>query len=197
MAGVHDGMNSDIRLWSFHEDGDFSLTEGRVEIARSRYYRSSPDIADAYHRLWEIVRTDQLVWCYTKREDFKPTSVRKWEWALKVPRSAILRFIDGSVWNRIIRVNGFHPPRHLYFQWKREALAQFPHDPPARDVLIQSKHDEYWNEPAPEGGWWSRLFVEGPGDGSIDALLRHPVNPGWVANVTEVVLASVRRRHRQ
>ncbi|MGE5608192.1 MAG: hypothetical protein ACM359_02965 [Bacillota bacterium] len=182
MAHVHDGM--DIPLWSFHEDGDFSLTRGRVEVDRSRYYHSSPDIADAYQRLRTLLGTDQLVWCYTRREDFKPTSIRKYEWAIKVPRSGVLRFIDGFIWARIIRAGEFIPPRSLDSQWKREALAQFPHDPSARHALVRRKKEEYWNEPEPEEGWWSRLFVEGPGE-HIDALLRHPIDPAWVVSVSD------------
>jgi hypothetical protein len=140
-----------IRLWSFHQ-ANFSLPEGRVEHDRSEYYRGSSHIANAYHRLWEHLGTTQLVWCYTRREDFKITTGQKKEWAMRVPPSATIAFVDGFVWARIIRAGKFTPPRRLYFQWKDEARSHFPHDPNSREEFLSRKHQEFWDEPAPEGG---------------------------------------------
>ena len=174
-----------IPLWSFHKQ-DFSLVDDdHLDPTRSENYKSSPYIANAYRGIWRELGTDQLIWCYTRREDVRTIPRDKKEWALRVPRSAILSFLDGFVWARIIHAGNITPPRACEQGWKIEAIAQFPHDISAQHSFIDAKRDEYWNRSPPPAGWWSVLFVDDPGSSpveGIDALIRYPVVTAWVVS---------------
>jgi hypothetical protein len=174
---------NDLLLWSFHKS-DFSLIEGTVDHRYSEYYRCDPGIRDAYRRLWDHLGTDQVVWCYRQRGDFSGRHPGKKQWALRVPRSAVVAFVNRYVWARIIGSRHFAPPRTLRRKWKEEVLGTFPHDHDARKVLEDAKYAGFWNEQPPANGWWSTVFVPGPGGEGIDALLRHPVERKWLLGLS-------------
>ena len=86
-----------MMLWSYQRDG-FSPVEDCVEPQRSEYATTFPD---AYERLWQLVGTDQIVWCVTDPSDW-PVKSGYVEWKLDVPTNSFLRVVDTMIWNRIL-----------------------------------------------------------------------------------------------
>lgn len=168
-----------MRLWTCHTP-EFSLTEGRVNYKLSPYYRD-PDVPNfdiAMPRLWEILGTDQLVWCCVKRDQHSQTSTPRVKWEVEVPECGILRFVDDHVWNRILGKDC--PPLSARRAWQTRATQLYPNDDSGRDRYVREQREEYRNEEPPVGGWWSCVFVDNADGESVSALIRHPVSPEWV-----------------
>jgi hypothetical protein len=166
-----------IVLWSFHEPRHSPLT-GKVDHSRSQY-RDDAGIMAAYAELHRRLGTDQLIWCYTNKENFQETSIEMTEWAFKVPVTGVLAFYDSMVWTRIIGKPGTGLTRTLRQQFKKEALAKYGYDPKARHDYEDGLADACWKQPPPSGDWWNHLFVEYHGQDGVDALIRHPVDRMW------------------
>lgn len=168
-----------MNLWTYHPP-DFSLTEGRVDHQRSEYFRDVNGLPEAYRELCSRIGTDdQIIWCYTRDDGYMPTGIPRVEWALDVPMTAIIRFVDEIVWNRILG-NRCTLPRSLYHEWKDEAIRMHPGDRDAQKAFIQRREEEFWRAPAPHGDWWDSLLVEAQTGESISALIHHPVDRRWI-----------------
>lgn len=174
------GINGEdpLQLWTFQTQ-DFSLTEGCVDHSKSEYHRMVQGVPLAYQKLADLLGTDQIVWCYTDRTDYKKTGVSRTEWVLEVPESEILKFIDGFVWNRILGQK-CPPPKELLYSWRVPAIERHPGDFPAQERFIADQNKSYWELPPPSGDWWNHLFVENSENEGIDALIRHPIRREWV-----------------
>lgn len=171
-----------IPLWSFHAPG-FSLLDGQVKPHLSGY-RDDLQIMVAYAELKSRLGTHQIIWCYTRKADFRETSRQVVEWALHVPMQNILAFYDSVVWARIIGKTPCMLPDDQRRRIRAEALDRFPNDPQGRHEFEDARTTEIWNEPAPHGGWWSKLFVNRPDRDGIDALIFHPIDHSWLLSKT-------------
>lgn len=168
-----------LQLWSYHTS-DFSLLSGSVDHSKSEFFRSFKSVRDSYPILAEKVGTNQITWCYTRYGEFPVTDGRKIEWKLNVPTHAVLAFVDGFTWNRILQIEGAGGTRCLERQWKRQSIDKFPDDRQARSQYIKCKREQFLKAPAPSGDWWNHLFDAEYGEEGVCALLRHPVDPDWV-----------------
>ena len=166
-----------IALWSFHEPG-YSLLKGEADPNKSKYH-DDVDIMAAYAELHRRVKTNQIIWCYTRKEDFRETGVPMIEWAFEVPKANVLRFCDAVVWARIIGKAGSTPPDKLRGQLRKQVLSRFSYDPTKSKAYEAQIISEFWNQPAPSGDWWNHLFVEYTGQEGVDALISHPAHPSW------------------
>jgi len=175
-------ITKELPLWSFHAPR-FSLLDGRVKPDLSGY-RGESRIMAAYAELKTRLGTDQIIWCYTRKEDFRETSRQMVEWALQVPIQNILAFYDSVVWARIIGKTPCTLPEDQRRQLRDEALHHFPNDPQRRREFEDARTAEIWNEPAPAGGWWSKLFVDRHDRDGIDALISHPIDNSWLLSKT-------------
>jgi hypothetical protein len=163
-----------MQLWTWHEP-DFDLTSGEVDHSRSKYYKSTPGILAAYAELSRLLGTDQIIWCYVRRDEYHQLpNLTRIEWALNVPDNQILGMIDAYVWNKILGIKTY--PRSLYSDW----LDMAPTDESARLAYINKKIEDYHSQPEPSGGWWSRLFTKDSTIEGATALLRHPIPEHWV-----------------
>jgi hypothetical protein len=171
-----------LPLWSFQAP-DFSLLDGRVKPNLSGYCDESQIMA-AYAELKSRLGTDQIIWCYTRKEDFRETSRQMVEWALQVPIQNILAFYDSVVWARIIGKTPCTLPEDQRRQLRNDALHHFPNDPQRRRDFEDARTAEIWNEPAPAEGWWSKLFIDRPDRDGIDALISHPIDNSWLLGKT-------------
>jgi len=128
--------------------------------------------------------TDQIIWCYTQKADFRETSRQMVEWALRVPTQKILTFYDSVVWARIIGKTPCTLPEEQRRRIRAEALDRFPNDPQRRHEFEDTRTAEIWNEPSPDGGWWSKLFVDRSDRNGTDALISHPIDRTWLLSKT-------------
>ena len=172
----------EIPLWSYHPPV-FSLLDSRVKPHLSGY-RDDSQIMAAYAELKSRLGTDQIIWCYTRKEDFRETSRPMVEWALHVPLQNVVAFYDTVAWARIIGKTPCPLPEDKRRRIRDEALHHFPNDPQSRRELEDARTAEIWNEHAPVGGWWSKLFVDRPDRDGIDALIYHPIDNSWLLSKT-------------
>lgn len=172
-----------MMLWTYHSP-DFSLTAGRIDHAKSDYFRTIPTVPKAYRRLWKLVKTSNIIWCYTRQKSrCAKTGSDKLEWNLEVPDSEILTLVDEFIWNRILELPNVQPPEAYRREAKSEALHRFPGNRKEQDAFERKRCNDYWNQEAPPGGWWKRLFVKNPHDGErISALIHHPVPIPWIVS---------------
>ncbi len=166
-----------MQLWSWQEPG-FSLFEGSVDHEQSEYVRSVAGIREAYRGLAQRLGTNQLIWCYTVRDEYIRFGTRV-EWVLDVPTTHVLAFMDGIVWNRILGIKS-SVPQELRWQWTQEAIRLFMPDVAAAERHEQECYKRFWDQAPPPGGWWTKLFVEPQVGETIWALLAHPISKGCV-----------------
>lgn len=167
-----------MRLYSL-QTKNFSLTDGEVIHSKSRFYndKSLRTIKEAYRQLAEPnwFGTNQIVWCFV---DGKESSKYLIKWVLEVPTEQI-RFVDDRIWNKLIGSDYY--PHSLASQWHLEAIDKHCDS----RKYIAKRVAEYHDQPPPEGGWITQLFVDYPPPKSVEsvsALLRHPVDPSWVVS---------------
>jgi len=166
-----------IALWSFHKPGH-SLLDGRVDYRLSAYCDDAGIMA-AYSQLHRRLGTDQIIWCYTRKDEFRETGIPMVEWAFEVPVSDVLAFCDSTVWTRIIAKAGSTLPGGLRRRFMKQALERFPDQPDERHAYEARLTEAYWSQPAPSGDWWNHLLVEYTGQESVDALIPHPAHREW------------------
>lgn len=171
-----------IELWTIHPKG-FSITEGCVDHAKSRYYQETPGVKEAYHELWDrlSIESGQVVWCWccTHENDIPPiTGVKKIKWELCVPVSEVLQFIDDIVWNRILGIKCC-VRSDMKYKWRKEALAKYPHNSVDSKAYEKQCCENFWKRKPESGSWWNELFVDDPGE-AVSALVKHPVPTQWV-----------------
>jgi hypothetical protein len=164
-----------MRLWTF-QSNDFSLTSGEIDVTRSPYYESVPNLVQAYDGLakWLGLPKYEVVWCHV-RDDF---TLEHWEgyklWELEVSDDQILAIVDSFIWCRIIDKPSI--PSSLRAQWRRDA----PHDH-TRGNYLDRKSTEYYAQSPPAGGWWSQLSSDVSAE-APSALLKHPIPEDWIIN---------------
>jgi hypothetical protein len=122
-----------ISLWSFHKPGH-SLLSGTADPKKSGY-SNLPGVMAAYAELHRRLGTDQVIWCYTDKSNYRETSAEMVEWSFRVPIRKVLRFYDSLVWTRIIGQTPSTLTRSLRTQFWQEALAKHPDDKESREEL--------------------------------------------------------------
>lgn len=164
-----------MRLWTWHEPG-FSLTSGHVDHDQSYYYNNNvPSFPDAYAQLAKHFGTDQIIWCYVRRDDYLDLpELTRVEWALDVPDKEILAIVDPTIWNKIL--GNRHVPPILHAKWLEDA----PVNETACDAYIEQQEKEYHSRQEPKGGLLSQLFITDPTVEDATALLKHPIPKSWV-----------------
>ena len=169
-----------ITLWTIHSD-DFSITSGEVDHDKSEHYRKNPHVRKAYHELWRrlSIIDGQIVWCFTKynsdRERWKGKIMKE----LQIPREKVLRFLDRSVWERIV---GWPPAygRIRVQGWINEAPKGYSGGPSS---YVEKCRQDFLNQKPKTGYWWDELFVEETVK-RADAIIDHPVPDNFVKNKT-------------
>ncbi len=174
-----------MELWSWHKPEHF-LTSGRVDLSRSEFYNTVENCKAAYDELANCLGTDQLIWCYTRRNgDFSSGWEPRVCWHLDVPDYGILRLTDDRVWNKILG-RDMRRPDSLHRQWLRTIPVGEGY------AYLRRKEEEYHAQPAPNGDWWSVLFLERDdfrledGEQLASALILHPIPETWVVSVGEI-----------
>ncbi len=172
-----------LRLWTVHPPG-FSLTEGRVDHSKSKYYCDTHGVKDAYHELWHRrqIPDGQVVWCYTDEGSIERTGEKKVKWDLYDPSLKTICFIDDLVWNRILGIKcGFRDGIEggIGYQWHKDALEKFPNDLKASKAYEARCFEDFWSQEPKSGNWWNELFTENAGNG-VSALIRHPIPSKWI-----------------
>jgi hypothetical protein len=173
-------MPKKIRLWTIHNNGAFSLTDGRVDHGKSEYYMGIPAVHEAYPKLWRClgVTDGQIIWCYVQEGDIPVTGTPKRMWELEVPESSVLTYTDDVIWNRILRIKV--PLTRRYTKTIREkANKKFPDNPQSRRHYEKELEKKFWEDELSESALWNQLCLDRPVDGS-SALIKHPVRKEWI-----------------
>jgi hypothetical protein len=169
-----------MKLWSW-QTPDFDLTSGKVDHSKSTYYQDIPGYHLACPTLWEILGTNQIVWCYTKQNrHYYSGDDCNVEWILDVPQTNIT-LIDMCIWEKVIKSG--YVPHELEQQWFEEALKKAPHDSDRRQEIVGQKKDEYL-APVSEEELWNQLFlpIDDVSDRKTTAIIPHPIQKDWVVD---------------
>jgi hypothetical protein len=97
-------------------------------------------------------------------------------------------FIDELVWNRILGIR-CHVSKTMQYQWKKEAMNQFPNDADAQHSYINQRKETFWRQEPKFGSWWDELFVPEPEE-CASAIIHHPIPEKFVKNKKDWVLSS-------
>ncbi len=183
-----------MTLWTWQADEVNPIVADIDPRRPGSYYDTNPPFRPAFERLWEMLRTDQLLWCFIDEAEAKQAhwSGRRL-WSLDVPENSIVAIIDPGVWEFILESKAVPPHyRMVCTVWAQEAIR--------RGIDIADHEDqklrEYHETPAPRGDWWLSLFLGSPDDrgwsskwvnnavgGEIitnEILLRRPVPKSWM-----------------
>lgn len=181
-----------MKLWTQQGIGH-SLCSGHVDWERSRYLKHDiPRIKEGYAKLKLLVGTDQIIWCTNKPEKYFPSYV--WTWELDVPEGRILQIVDGDIWELLIGAKSV--PDRIEMQICKELEQLDFRNNEERIQADLERRMAYWDQPAPHGGWETKLFLADPTASSANILLQHPLDRSWVQKVTdhkgnEIALASI------
>src|SRR5580704_15732454 len=99
-----------MQLWT-HQPSPFRLDVLPLPLdpKRGAYWNAvqGPDFCyqEVAPLLWELVKTDQFLWCCTLRGMFQrqTADVDLVEWEINAPQSSILAYIDALIWEDIVR----------------------------------------------------------------------------------------------
>jgi len=120
-----------MRLWTYQWP-DFRLTDCnlKVDFNKSRYAKTFPKYKDACKRLSDLLGTDQIIWCYTRQNEYiYLPGEAPMEWELEIPEDQILAYICSYTWNKILGVKRFTVSENIRHQWLMQSLEQAPNDP--------------------------------------------------------------------
>lgn len=173
-----------ITLWTW-QGQNHSLTEGRVDPRLSDWWEI-PSIRQAYLRLFRLVRTCQLIWCWTDIGDVRADGYRdKRVWELNVPVDRVLCYVDDVIWGAI-RKEQVALPKVDRDAIHQQALQRNPADmgQAYRECEAEYRASLLVGDP------WSRLMREQPCEGR-SALLKHPIPEAWVVRREEYPFAQV------
>lgn len=166
-----------IRLWT-QQGKDFDLTDkgGRLDPSRSQYAGanadSTPDYCDRLKALFDLVGTDQFIWCVDSTshlEWYRPEPL--FEWLIEVEQSAILGYVRDDPWSDYITgktrelANSFSRSRPTDSTYS--VLVQFP--------LLPAAIKDRWDlETKPPTSWRPRVtyrppLAPGPASGIVGA----------------------------
>jgi len=132
-----------VSLWTW-QGAEHSLTTGKIDQSKSDYYcdEQLPGIRDAYRLLFEQLKTDQVIWCYTRENQHPVFSYRRdVEWHLRVPSSCLLGKISSSVWNRLVEkpVSSFSAGSLFLPDITHDATVLLRHPIPVEWILSRRK----------------------------------------------------------
>ncbi len=169
-----------MKLWTW-QGRDFKLTSGCVDYLKSPYCKTHPELIPAYQELSQFLGTDQIIWCCVREDEFVPDKDRPVRWELDVPdnefgKGEFPKICNSFIWAKMVGWNELPIPRELYAQWKGSA----PLSDPDRTRFIEQKVQEYREEPPPEGGWISQLFISDATCEGANVLLKHPIPESWI-----------------
>lgn len=169
--------NEYINLWTIHTP-DFSITEGRVEHSKSNYYQNTQGVKEAYPKLWQRINIPdgQIIWCYLDKTEIRKTS-KKWCCGKSVylyQKLLSMLMIWFGIESRV--------PSSLFFQWRKEGIDKFPHNPTLAHDYERKCRDDYWAQKPKGNSWWDELFVKMDKGLSISALVLHPVQEDLINN---------------
>ena len=113
----------------------------------------------AYQYLWEILETDQILWCFTEETEALNASKNPWckdcdLWKLDVPEKN-MKFFCEIAWHWILSGRECAPPEKFRLNWKR---LETKHRKDKTREFSQEKFDNYWRSKSEEE-LWSKLFL--------------------------------------
>jgi hypothetical protein len=169
-----------MRLWTYQRD-NFSIIADRVDPALSRNVQK---YRQQYERLWQILETDQIIWCGTDSEWWPKAGYAAWP--LEIPTTAFLRIVDSMVWNGLLGERGC--PTKLHDQLLDEETA-LTDDAEEAYANVERRKEFLWN---PQVDPWEALFIDDPTDFRAEVLLKCPIATQWVLSTTADSLATGR-----
>jgi len=168
-----------IQLWTWQTE-DIRLTEGTLYYERSSFYqnKAGPDIQNAYKRLFKVLGTDQIHYCFIDAEEAAKPWKNRVIWEIEVPESDV-DIVCSSVWCKIIGDKTFGPSSKLWYEWNRKANNQARNSIESR--AIRDRMLDAYRESEPLEELWEKLFQpldQIPND--ANAIVKHPVDGSWI-----------------
>lgn len=170
-----------MMLWTW-QSADFDPFTDRVDRSKSDFSNHHPDLLRAYTELDALLALSaemkhQYVWCFTTDSwDPHPWAGRIL-WPVEVPEAAILSFVDGQLWERLI---GNHtPPEKLQDSWRQELWSLNVYEKPYVEEVEKRKRAYLAASPPREELLRAVLIPKGPGM-DILALVRTPLQRTWI-----------------
>jgi len=168
-----------MQLWTWQKKG-FSLSDpkGQVESpTHSDYYEEHKEI---FERLWEILGTSQLLWCFVEKEEAMSKASEleykgKVLWELDVPAKHICHNVCSIAWHWILHGCRCHLPVKLRRCWKEK----FPN----RFRELENKFHHFFGRKTREE-LWEALVLDGIVTDCTTPLICYPVREAWIKGNT-------------
>jgi len=178
-----------MRLWTWQKKG-FLLDSDRVESLRNSAYLNdfSRAFADrlmmlkAYVKFWELLDTDQILWCFTDKKEAVNANGDSWcaesqLWEIEVPDDKV-KLICGVGWHWMLAKRECAAPSRfedLFVQMMSLLLTRYN-----RDVFF-SDFNAYWANKT-DDELARDLLVQSTCYGCAQAVVFHPIDRDWIVN---------------
>ena len=163
-----------MKLWTFQGVGH-SLTEGRIDLARSPYRESVTKYDVAIGELARRIEpSGQFIWCLTREVEWYEVHPLD-KYVLDVSPSDFLAVLDGPVWERLLGTTSV--PDSLCDRWRSEW--DFDTHKVGCTDYCELKRREYLMAVPPKEVLWQSLILDVPTPES-SVLLKHPIPVEWI-----------------
>lgn len=169
-------MSAPLRLFTY-QGYDLRTFAGPIDRSQGTY-QNEPPIWNAQGRLYQVLGTDQVVWC--SQETSPGPTLRPFFHELDVDWREVVGIIDGLVWNHIIRDD----PRYIPPNDRTElrSVAQQHDDYAAARARLE---DEYLSRLPKD--LWSGLVESQVNDRNDQILVRFLFERTKVTSVVEIM----------
>ena len=156
-----------MRLYT-HHDPNFNIIDSEIDLNKSLYYSEEDwsEFKRAYDWLFEIIGTDQVVWCYPSDDNYDwAHGFEEKLWVLDVPEEYVIGSIDDTVWHHVIS-DTHYIPEAFYNNIPEDKI----------DSVIEKWESENKKEKTWEWYLFDKTFQS-------QTLIRAPVKKEWVVQV--------------
>jgi hypothetical protein len=166
-----------MRLFSRQGLAVADLTR-HVPDSRQSGYETS--ITQHYQRLFELLGTDQFIWCQTDRPtkwdvDLSVKFARWWE--LEVPQDGIPKYVDIVSWERITGRQVM--PNALWFKLRDQADREFSDDE-GRKRRHKELIEGFWESRNTDDCWQTLVRDDADSEWGTSPLVTAPLQGPWV-----------------
>jgi hypothetical protein len=175
-----------MRLWTWQRTGVFPYGREKLDSLKYSYYLNDSDVdasvrlrrATAYKKLWGLLSTDQVMWCFTNEKEAVEAAGREWckdcvLWEFDVPLEEV-KLVCTVGWDLLVQ-GGCSTPSELVECFRQlQGFYQKNGKPYFRD-LFDKDFCAYWRGRS-ESELWEALFVSRDCGGCAQPLAFHPVD---------------------
>ena len=185
-----------LDLWTFQGKG-FSPIEDVHDITKSEYFQPGQKVVDYGAKVADLAKRFAIptpfAWCYAHEQTVKEKWIGMQKthnlWRLKVDIVEVLAALDIVAWEHILGTAcpTMSPPLSIRAKLNQKALKSLgPNDDGSeRARRFAELRAEFWTQPPPSGGWYSKLRVKPAQNDLVTILVSLPFKAEWVIDVKE------------